>query len=175
MKILILTLLSLLVSKTVYGSNLIQFNNSQGSNSYSQSMIWSGNFIAPNGKKFQLGDFYKSKNIELNLKTNLVYKLNSSLIVIPIKFDNGYKSDLLNVSPIYSMGLIISKKIKNFNILVGVDNLIKLGGKINEQPCFDEFKREFHCGTGKPWTDYQGKSIYNYYQDKLIFRMVYNF
>ena len=175
MKILILTLLSLLVTNSVYGSSIIQFNNSQGTNSYSQSMIWSGNFIAPNGKKFQLGDFYKSKNIELNLKTNLVYKLNSSLIVIPIKFDNGYKSDLLNVSPIYSMGLIISKKIKNFNILVGVDNLIKLGGKINEQPCFDKFKREFHCGTGKPWTDYQGKSINNFYQDKLIFRMIYNF
>ena len=175
MKILILTLLSLLVSKTVYGTSLIQFENSQGSNTYSQSMIWSGNFVAPNGKQFQLGDFYRSKDIELNLKTNLVYKSTSSLLVIPIKFDNGYKSDLLNVTPIYSVGLIMSKKIKNFNILVGVDNLIKLGGNINEKPCFDEFKRKFHCGTGKPWTDYQGKNIYNYYQDRLIFRMTYNF
>ena len=68
MKILILTLLSLLVSKTVYGTSLIQFENSQGSNTYSQSMIWSGNFVAPNGKQFQLGDFYRSKDIELNLK-----------------------------------------------------------------------------------------------------------
>ena len=175
MKIIILTLISLLVSNTVFGSDLIHFNNSQGSNAYSQSMIWSGNFVAPNGKKFQLGNFYKSKNIELNLKTNLVYKLNSSLIIFPIKFDNGYKSDLLNVSPIYSLGLIMSKQIKNFNILVGVDNLLKLGGNIIEKPCFDKFKREFHCGTGKPWTDYQGENIYNYYQDKLILRMTYNF
>ena len=175
MKILILTLLSLLVSKTVYGTSLIQFKNSQGSNTYSQSMIWSGNFVAPNGKQFQLGNFYKSKDIELNLKTNLVYKLTSSLLVIPIKFDNGYKSDLLNVTPIYTMGLIMSKKIKNLNILVGVDNLIKLGGNIKEKPCFDKFKREFHCGTGEPWIDYQGKNIYNYYNNKLIFRMTYNF
>ena len=65
-------------------------------------MIWSGNFIAPNGKIFQLGNFYKSKNIELNLKTNLVYKLNSSLIIFPIKFDNGYKA----------VGQMIDKKLK---------------------------------------------------------------
>ena len=34
------------------------------------------------------------------------------------------------------------------------ENIIRLGGQTSEQPCYDDFSRRFHCGTGMAWTDY---------------------
>ena len=175
MKKFLLTIIFLLITEKVFGSNLLNFVETQGSNKYSQSLVWNGNFISPNGKRFNLGHFYKSKNFELNLKTHFLYKLNSSILIIPINFDNGYSSDLLNVSPVYSMGFIMSKNIKNINFLFGIDNALRIGGNIKEYPCYDKFKREFHCGTGVPWTDYNKGYLNNFYQDKLIFNVSYKF
>ena len=175
MKKILLTIIFLLITEKVFGSNLFNFVDTKGSNKYSQSLVWDGNFIAPNGKRFNLGHFYQSKNFELNLKTRFLYKLNSSILIIPINFDNGYSSDLLNVSPIYSIGFIMSKNIKNINFLFGIDNALRIGGNIKENPCYDKFKREFHCGTGVPWTDYNRENLKNFYQDRLIFNMSYKF
>ena len=77
MKKFLLTIIFLLITEKVFGSNLLNFVETQGSNKYSQSLVWNGNFISPNGKRFNLGHFYKSKNFELNLKTHFLYKLNS--------------------------------------------------------------------------------------------------
>ena len=175
MKKFSLTIIFLLITEKVFGSNLFNFVDTKGSNKYSQSLVWDGNFIAPNGKRFNLGHFYQSKNFELNLKTRILYKLNSSILIIPFNFDIGYSSDLLSVSPIYSMGFIMSKNIKNINILFGIDNALRIGGDIKENPCYDKFKREFHCGTGVPWADYNRENLNNFYQNRLIFNMSYKF
>ncbi|MAC61927.1 MAG: hypothetical protein CMN37_08595 [SAR116 cluster bacterium] len=175
MKKILLTIIFLIITEKVFGSNLFNFVDTKGSNKYSQSLVWDGNFIAPNGKRFNLGHFYQSKNFELNLKTRILYKLNSSILIIPFNFDIGYSSDLLSVSPIYSMGFIMSKNIKNINILFGIDNALRIGGDIKENPCYDKFKREFHCGTGVPWADYNRENLNNFYQNRLIFNMSYKF
>ena len=74
---------------------------------------------------YQANFFFSQTHIQ-----NFLYKLNSSVLIIPINFDNGYSSDLLNVSPIYSMGFIMSKNIKNINFLFGIDNALRIGGNI---------------------------------------------
>ena len=33
-----------------------------------------------------------------------------------------------------------------------------MGGSVQENACIDTLKREFHCGTGLPWPDKDGKS-----------------
>ena len=33
-----------------------------------------------------------------------------------------------------------------------------MSGSVQENACIDTLKREFHCGTGLPWPDKDGKS-----------------
>lgn len=172
----LIVLILILISKPVYSNKNIIFADTEGSSNYSQTHVWDGNFIAPNGKKFHLGNYYKSQNTEINLKTNILYKINSNLLIFPVNFDNGYKSNLLVVKPIYSMGFLISKELENFKFIFGFNNAFKIGGSIKEKPCYDKFDREFHCGTGQPWIDYKpGKKIYSFYDDELILRLNYSF
>ena len=172
----LIALILTLISKPVYSGNNIIFADTKGSSNYLQTHIWDGNFTAPNGDKFHLGNYYKSQNTEINLKTNILYKMNSNLLIFPVNFDNGYKSNLLEVKPIYSMGFLISKELENLKLIFGFNNAFKIGGSIKEKPCYDKFDREFHCGTGQPWSDYKpGKKIYNFYDHELILRLNYSF
>ena len=34
-----------------------------------------------------------------------------------------------------------------------------MGGSVQENACIDTLKREFHCGTGLPWSDYEGYEL----------------
>ena len=172
----IIVLILILISKPAYSGNNIIFADTKGSSNYLQTHVWGGNFTAPNGEKFHLGNYYKSQNTEINLKTNILYKINSNLLIFPVNFDNGYKSNLLEVKPIYSMGFLISKELENLKFIFGFNNAFKIGGSIKEKPCYDKFDREFHCGTGQPWIDYKlGKKIYSFYDDELILRLNYSF
>ncbi|MGB1464048.1 MAG: hypothetical protein ACPG8C_04620 [Parvibaculales bacterium] len=36
-----------------------------------------------------------------------------------------------------------------------LDNALRMGGDIREQPCYDGFRRQYHCGTGLAWLDYR--------------------
>ena len=51
-KLIILILILIFISKPVYSNNNIIFADTKGSSNYSQTHVWDGNFIAPNGKKF---------------------------------------------------------------------------------------------------------------------------
>ena len=175
MKKIIILIFLILIYSSAFGNAKFQLIDTYGSNSYSQSQLWSGNFIAPNGQKFLFGNFYKSKNIQLNLKTKLLFEFNENFLIIPLSFGNGYKSDLFNTTQMYSIGLIIGKKFNHFNFLLGIDNALVKGGKIKEKPCVDKFNREFHCRTGLPWTDYKNDNIYNFYQDEIFFKVHYKF
>ena len=56
---------------------------------------------------------------------------------------------------------------------LGLQNAIFIGGSVQEKACIDILKREFHCGTGLPWSDYEG---YELPQDLgLLFRFSFFF
>ena len=72
----LIALILILISKPVYSGNNIIFADTKGSSHYLQTHVWDGNFTAPNGEKFHLGNYYKSQNTEINLKTNILYTEN---------------------------------------------------------------------------------------------------
>mgnify|MGYP001193406726 CR=1 FL=1 len=127
-----------------------------GSNNYSMSNVWEGNFTAANGKNFYLGKYYQSLNSELSINGKLLIDLREDyFLILPFAYDNGYKSDLFRASPIISTGFSVYKRYQNLMVGFGFDNLFLEGGDIIEFPCIDMYNREFHCGTGVPWVDYE--------------------
>jgi hypothetical protein len=66
----------------------------------------------------------------------------------------GYHSPLLQMDPelVYSADVVyvVSPRL---SFSLGLESLFSLGGNIEETPCVDSFDREYHCGTGLPWSD----------------------
>ena len=154
---IILSILIFLFSKTVTAEDkFFKIKLIDGSSNFLQSSVWQGNFLAPNGKKFDFSEYYRPKKTELNLSGIIVFPFNqNSIFTIPFIFDNGYKSDLYIVEERLDLSLNYFEKINQFSQLsFGFNSLFSLGGNIKEHPCVDQFQRDFHCGTGLPWVDY---------------------
>ena len=75
------------------------------------------------------------------------------ILTVPWSFDLGYKSELFKTDPVLQLGLSINFSFQNKSIILGVNNIVSIGGQVDESPCIDRLFREFHCGTGLPWVD----------------------
>ena len=126
------------------------------SNDYSQSKVWSGVFTAPNGKTFDTSNYYRNTRNEFHVNGELflINLKTKYTISIPFYYDNGYQSSLFNAQERFDLGLSLSGMLSdNFIYGVSTSSLLSYGGEVREYPCVDSFQREFHCGTGLPWTD----------------------
>lgn len=154
------------------------FQLKNGSAEYSQSNVWRGQFIAPNGLKFDTSKLYQSDRPEFNLSAQLLIlnpKQNTNFIV-PIRFDNGYKSPLYSAQRRLDIGFwAVHFPNEKLMLAFGFSNILTTGGKINENPCVDSFSREFHCGTGLPWMDYKDYSHTKKSMKEIAFKLRYSF
>jgi len=136
----------------------------KGSNEHVYTKPYSGHFRAINGDYHDASEYYKSERVELNATgLLLISRSPSTTLKLPWFIDLGYKSRLYSVDPVIEFGVLVVNVKENRTFEFGLDNLIKIGGKVSERPCVDSFNREFHCGTGLPWIDrpevFQGKKI----------------
>ena len=74
-------------------------------------------------------------------------------LTVPWSFDAGYDSALFQTDPALQLGVRADLSFQNKSVTFGVDNLLSIGGNVTERPCLDQLFRDFHCGTGLPWTD----------------------
>ena len=83
--------------------------------------------------------------------------------------DNGYNSTLIDVDPLYYLSLSTKYHLGKIKNKVIVDPIIKYGGGVTESPCYDDFRRAFHCGTGLAWSDaVSGGFLKQYDQNQSI-------
>jgi len=76
--------------------------------------------------------------------------------LLPIAFDAGYEAKLYQAAPLLSIGFGAAITLAPQSMLsLRIDNALRLGGTISEQPCYDGFRRQYHCGTGMAWVDYR--------------------
>ena len=119
------------------------------------STPWSGNFTAINGKAFKVTEFYKNHRPEMNIKTGIALVNGKNLkISIPVHFDNGFKSYLYDANRYLGTGLsLYYRKSKDVFLTFEAHDILQINNKVKKRPCYDAFRREFHCGTGSPWVD----------------------
>jgi hypothetical protein len=116
---------------------------------------YTGLFTSANGEFHDASEYYQSNSSELHLKgIALLTPSESQFIKFNWILDFGYHSELYSVATSLMTDISYIILEKNTTYTFGLKNAIMLGGRIKESPCVDSLSREFHCGTGLPWTDY---------------------
>lgn len=132
--------------------------------------VWSGKFIDLSGNLWDVSKYYAQTNESLNASLFFNHNFNKLSLTSKIYLDNGYNSALLDIDPLYYFSLSAKYHLgENKKLKVILDPIIKFGGGVTESPCYDDFRRAFHCGTGMAWSDAQsGGFLKKYDQDRLI-------
>ena len=149
-----------------------------GNSDYTQSVVWTGSFVAPNGKLFDVSHLYKSERQTFNLSGYFLFGKSRSktIFLIPFKYDNGFSAPLYSAKKRLDIGVILNRRINTrVSMNFGVFDLYSLGGKITENPCLDMFNREFHCGSGLPWVDYRPQAHVKTTTPRFLTRLTYSF
>ena len=128
------------------------------------SKVWSGNFTAPNRRHYDASGFYAPTNQPFSAKAVLAKPDNKPgnkpsdnrvTWLLPIALDAGYRAQLYQAAPLFSLGIGAAFALPEHTMVsIRAENLLRLGGGVSEQACYDGFRRQFHCGTGLAWTDY---------------------
>ena len=120
------------------------------------SEVWDGQFRALDGSRFDTSAFYESRKTTFSAAGVFAYTITPQLIaVMPFSADAGYQSQLYQAAPGLELGLGVSWSEASWSVGLVGRSLTRVGGRVTEQACKDRFNRQFHCGTGLPWTDYQ--------------------
>lgn len=142
---------------TIASAEILEFvmYPTSAKDAHAYSLPYSGRFTAINGDEFDASEYFISSNLELSISGfSAIFFENNFSVKLNWLLDNGYNSALYNVKPslLGSVGLIKSNPGLKFEIFV--NNLFFLGGEVSERACVDALEREFHCGSGLPWSDY---------------------
>ena len=127
-----------------------------GSSNHYYGLPYSGYFTAVNGTDFNASEYYQSQKTEFHISGIAALFLNEDWsLKLDWTFDNGYYSDLYEVDPSFLSKITLIKSSEDKKVELSINNALRLGGNVTEKACVDTLKRDFHCGTGLPWSDYQ--------------------
>jgi len=126
------------------------------------SKVWQGKFTGLNGQLYDVSDFYQSKRASFSARAIFSKAAQRPpsyrplTWLLPIALDAGYQARLYQAAPHVSLGFGAAIAVApQAMVSLRVDNVLRLGGTIKEQPCYDGFRRQYHCGTGLAWVDYR--------------------
>lgn len=139
----------------------VQLVNLQASNAHLASQVWRGIFQGLNGADYDTRAFYKSQKPEFSASgIFLVNPKKRFSLMLPVALDAGYQAELYRAQPMIGLGIGTAIGLSKRSVLsLKVDNLLVAGGRVSEQPCYDSYRRRFHCGSGLAWTDFQTSNI----------------
>jgi hypothetical protein len=134
----------------------------QAESRHAGSKVWQGRFTGLNGQIYDVSDFYQSNRPRFSARAIFSKtaqrrpRQRSVTWLVPISVDAGYQAKLYQAAPLFSIGLGAAIALAPQSMVsLRIDNALRLGGTISEQPCYDGFRRQYHCGTGLAWVDYR--------------------
>ena len=133
----------------------------QATSEHNGSDVWSGKFTGLNGRNYNTESFYTPTNQPFSAKAVFARIGNAALTwILPLGLDAGYQARLYQAAPLLTLGGGAALRIGTYSMVsLRLDNIVRLGGKISEQACYDAYRRQFHCGTGLAWTDYKNSNF----------------
>ena len=144
-----------LISFCPFSSSSLEFSLIEFNAVYDYQRIepWSGGFKDYNGKEWNVKEFYKNDQISFAIKPEFLLIHNpNNFTEFSVYADNGYQSDLFTVQSKINIEQTTYFKITK-NSYLGINTYFEFFGGVKEKPCFDDFRREYHCGTGLAWSD----------------------
>jgi hypothetical protein len=126
-----------------------------GNSQFSESSVWTGKFEDIAGQQHDTSHLYEPENPHLSVGATILQEYSAQMYFVHDFYGHtGYQSPLFAMDPELQYSLEIVRLISpRTSLSIAVDNLISIGGDIEERPCFDSFSRAYHCGTGLPWKD----------------------
>jgi hypothetical protein len=121
------------------------------------SKVWQGKFTGLNGQLYDVSGFYQTNQPTFSARAIFTKTGRKQMNwLLPIALDGGYDAKLYQAEPLLSLGFGAAMAVAPQTMLsLRLDNALRLGGDISEQPCYDGFRRQYHCGTGLAWGDYR--------------------
>ena len=125
------------------------------------SRVWQGHFTALNGQFFNTEHLYRNRDVSLSASAIWSKPMGQRVsLMLPVALDAGYDAALMQTRPMAGLGIGATIGLGVQTMLsLRAENLIRIGGQTSEQPCYDDFRRRFHCGTGMAWTDYLSSDV----------------
>ena len=132
---------------------LVQLSADQN---HRMSEVWDGQFRALDGSLFDTSQFYEASETTFSAAGVFAYSITPQLTALmPFIADAGHESQLYQAAPGLELGLGVLWSEASWSLGLVGRSLTRVGGRVSEQACKDSINRQFHCGTGLPWTDYQ--------------------
>lgn len=156
----LLLILSLIIAQPALADDW-QLLSLTAASEHNGSDVWSGKFTAINGRHYDASAFYAPTNQPFSAKLVLAKKTDRRLTwLLPLAADAGYQARLYQAEPLFALGGGAVLRLAGHSMVsLRIDNILRLGGALSEQPCYDGFRRQYHCGTGLAWRDYQASDI----------------
>ena len=151
-------------------ANAFELYKVEANSDFDRVDVWSGTFLDYSGDMWDVSEYYYQENNPFKVSLFFKNMVNGLNISSKLYYDNGYKSALLDVDPLIYLSISSKYSLsKNSDIKLVLDPLISIGGKVTESPCYDSFRRAYHCGTGMAWSDARsGGFLKKYDQDQSI-------
>jgi len=132
----------------------------QAQSQHQGSKVWDGRFFGLNGEAYNASEFYQSTRPQFSASGLLALPSqgapNKVTWLLPVSVDAGYSADLYQARPHLSLGFGAAIRLGRQTMAsLRVDNMLVVGGQVSEQPCFDGFRRRYHCGSGLAWTEFE--------------------
>lgn len=129
------------------------------------------------GREWRVGQFYQPHRPSHFLRLGVLVGLRPDLLVNASTYlDTGLDAPAMQADAMGTLSLtLIYLPRRNVTLSLGVRDLVQIGGRVREKPCRDDFGRAFHCGTARPWTDYQAVAPAFETPRRLFGRIEYRF
>ena len=133
----------------------------QAESKHQGSKVWSGYFRGLNGRDYNAAQFYRPQREEFSAFGIVALDPHKKVSwLVPLAVDAGYDAKLFQAEPLAAIGFGAAVRTGPYSVVsLRADNLLVAGGRVSEQPCYDGFRRRYHCGTGTAWTDYQRSDV----------------
>ena len=153
-----------------FSANAFELVKIEADDNFDRVEVWGGAFTDISGEVWDTSEFYNNQNEIYNASLFFKNEIDKFYFLSKIYVDSGYKSALMVVDPLYYISLSANYNLgKNEKIKFVMDPIFKIGGGVTELPCYDDFRRSYHCGTGMAWSDAQsGGFLKKYDQDQSI-------
>lgn len=157
MRLLFLTISLALLHTAPSRAGDVRLIHLEAANTHLASQVWRGVFRGLNGEDYNTRAFYKSQKPEFSASG--IFLLNPKQrvsLLLPVALDAGYQATLYQAQPMFGLGIGAAISLSKYSVLsLKADNLLVAGGRVSERPCYDGYRRRFHCGSGQSWTDFQ--------------------
>lgn len=126
-----------------------------------EKATWSGQFADLAGAAWNLSEFYEAKNTTWTAKAEWLGSMNyfgDWWWVHRVSLDSGVKTRAQSISPHFKYGMGVMRLGNRSGYVLILDGMLQTGAKNREAICVDGFSREYHCGSGLPWSMYRPKA-----------------